>query len=147
MIEDDEVQVFPSQLDPSLTVVIIYPGSTKYEQVLPQFQKAGHAFILHQSKMIVVDGAAVNESWFTMDHLTVIQAHEIGHYRAGHAKNAHAQGDINIEKEADWLGYKLLSDMSHSAADLHREEYQARYNSDPDEDSVELEEKLGKFIY
>lgn len=147
MIEDDDVQVFPSQLDSSLTVVIVYPESTKYEQVLPQFQKSGHAFILHQAKMMVVDGAAVNESWFTMDHLMVIQAHELGHYRAGHAVDAHAQGNINIEKEADWLGYQLLVDAGHSAASLHKEEYQARYGSDPDEDSNEFEEKLGKFVH
>ena len=147
MIEHEGTQIFPSPLDNTLQVVIIYPESEKYETVVQQFQKSGHAFLLHDANLMVVDGAAVEESWFTMDHLLVIQAHELGHYRAGHGKSAHAMGDVDIEMEADWMGYKLLlSKGESSAADLHREEYQSRYGTDPEEDSEKFEEKLGKFV-
>ena len=147
MIEHGGTQIFHSPLDNTLQVVVIYPESEKYEMVVQQFQESGHAFLLHDANLMVVDGAAVEESWFTMDHLLVIQAHELGHYRAGHGKSAHAKGDVDIEMEADWLGYRLLiSKGERTAAELHREEYQSRYGSDPEEDSVKFEEKLGKFV-
>ena len=145
MIEDDDIQIFSSQLDPELTVMIVYPGSTRYSTIEPQFRKSGHGFILHEAKAIMIDGSVVEEDWFTIDHLMVIQAHEIGHYRAEHAINENA--GIDIEKEADWLGYKLLSSLEYeSAAQLHKEEYRERYGTDPDHDSVKFKEKLGKLI-
>lgn len=148
MIKDDEIHIFPCQLDPSLTTMIVYPGSSKYEKLKDQFQESGHAFILHQLKMIVIDGAVVIEPWFTIDHLMVIQAHELAHFRAGHAIEENIQDHINIEKEADWLGRMLLKSHGHSSAfDLHTEEYVERYETNPDLDSVMFEKKLGKFIH
>ena len=147
MIEHEGTQLFHSPLDNSLQVVIVYPESEKYEMVLKQFHESGHAVLLHEANLMVVDGAAVLEPWFTMDHLLVIQAHELGHYRAGHSKTAHQAAELEIEMEADWLGYKLLIAKGEvSAADLHREEYQSRYGTDPEDDSEKFEEKLGQFI-
>ena len=146
MIEEDNIQIFPSQLDSDLVVMIVYPESSKYDEISHQFQKSGHAFILHEAKTIAIDGAVVNESWFTIDHLMVIQAHEVGHYRAGHALLAH--DNINIEKEADWIGCQLLSTSNYaSAARLHKEEYFERYGTDPELDSIEFKEKLEKFVH
>ena len=83
---------------------------------------------------MVVDGAALGEEWFTPDHLTVIQAHELGHKLAGHV-GLSDHSNPHMEKEADWLGYKILRNRGiDSAADLHEEEYEARYGSRPDED-------------
>ena len=148
MVEDDNIQMFLSHLDPGLTVMIIYPESTKYKEVIPQFQRSGHAFILHEAKTMVVDGAIVNEPWFTIEHLMVIQAHELGHYRAEHAINAHMQEGVDIENEADWLGCMLLKEKGyHDALILHEEEYECRYNSTPQEDSKKFKEKLGKFVH
>ena len=147
MIEHEGTQVFFSPLDDTLQVVIVYPESEKYEMASQQFQSSGHAFLLHDMKTVVIDGTAVLESWFTMDHLLVIQAHELGHYRAGHSMQAHLAGSIEIEMEADWIGYKLLlSKGETTAADLHREEYQFRYGNFPEADSEKFNEKLGQFI-
>lgn len=147
MAKDEELNVFPSHLDSNIIVVIVYPGTKKYESLRSQFQKSGHAFIIHPIKTIVIDGSVVNEPWFTMDHLMVIQAHEIAHFRAGHAILDYDEESVNIEKEADWLGHKILHHHDNpSAAALHKEEYILRYDSSPDGDVV-LEEKLRKFVY
>ena len=124
--------VFPSDLDPSMNVVVIYPEDDRYEEVAPIFNQKGHAFLANESIM-VVDGAALGESWFTTDHLAVIQAHELGHKRAGHVGIPN-HNDPVMEKEADWIGYNILKNRGMSAASLHKEEYEARYGSLPQED-------------
>ena len=128
--------VFTSNINPNLTVTVIFPESDKYSMLSPQFEKSGHAFLLHDQNMLVVDGAVVNEEWFTMDHLLVIEAHEIGHWLAGHGKDVHTEGrDENVEREADWLGYNLLlaRDDHRAASQLHREEYLMRYGEYPEQ--------------
>lgn len=43
--------------------------------------------------------------------------------------------DLELEREADWLGYRILRHRGFSdAADLHEDEYEARYGSLPDSD-------------
>jgi hypothetical protein len=98
-----------------------------------QFQLSGHAFLLHEHHAIIVDGAIVLKEWFTSDHLSVIQAHEIGHYMAGHGSVTNETREAhNIEQEADWLGYFLLKNKKmFSAAKLHEEEYVLRYGIPP----------------
>ena len=127
--------IFDSDIYPGLTVAIIYPESERYDILEQQFEQSGHAFLLHDHNMMVVDGGAVGQSWFTEDHLKVIQAHEAAHYMAGHGKDVHLKGrDEKIEREADWLGYNLLIRKGHaSAAKLHSEEYESRYNAQPEE--------------
>ena len=146
----DSEQVYQSEIFPKLTVVIIYPESERYALLSKQFEKSGHAFLLRDHDMMVVDGDAVGQSWFTPDHLLVIQAHEAGHYMAGHAGDAHAARDEAIEREADWLGYNLLKRKGEtSAADLHSQEYEARYDAPPgdhDELMAHLQKHLGESI-
>jgi len=142
----DSEQVYQSEILPELTVVIIYPESERYALLSKQFEKSGHAFLLHDHNMMVVDGGAVGQSWFTPDHLLVIQAHEAGHYMAGHAGDAHAARDEAIEREADWLGYNLLKQKGEtSAADIHSQEYEARYDAPP-ADHNELMAHLQKHL-
>ena len=147
MSKDKSELVFPSPLDPTLNVAIVYPESDKYEMLVPHFDRAGHAFLMHDLDLMVVDGGAVGESWFSEDHLLVIQAHELGHYRAGHSKSQQTNHrDEKLEREADWVGYNLLrSKGMNSAADLHREEYNARYGDFP-EAHDELFSNLKKFV-
>lgn len=133
---DDSELVYQSEVFPQITVVVIYPESERYELLSQQFEKSGHAFLLRDHDMMVVDGAAVGQSWFTPDHLLVIQAHEAGHYMAGHTQYAHDHRDEVLEREADWLGYNLLKIQNRTnAAKLHREEYKARYGSLPEENN------------
>ena len=132
---DSEPIVFTNDLDPSMNVIIVYPEDPRYDQVAPVFDQKGHAFLAREDIM-VVDGAALSEPWFTEDHLTVIQAHEFGHKLAGHQKNERAaHNDPQLEREADWLGFNILRHRGmHSAADLHEEEYRSRYGSLPGQD-------------
>ena len=133
MVDDSEL-VYQSEVFPQITVVVIYPESERYELLSQQFEKSGHAFLLRDHDMMVVDGAAVGQSWFTPDHLLVIQAHEAGHYMARHTQYAHDNRDEVLEREADWLGYNLLKIQNRTnAAKLHREEYKVRYGSLPEE--------------
>ena len=127
--------VFPSDLDPGLTVAIIYPESPKYETVQQMFASRGHAFLLHDQRIMVVDGAAVDQDWFSEAHLLVIQAHELGHDLAGHGKNYSEGWDPNIEREADWLCHGILQNRGlTAAASLHAAEYFERYGTYPEED-------------
>jgi len=146
----DAETVYESEIFPQLTVAIIYPESAQYELLSQQFKKSGHAFLLRDHDMIVVDGGAVGQSWFTPDHLLVIQAHEAGHYMAGHRQDAHASRDEALEREADWLGYNLLKQKGEtSAADIHSQEYEARYDAPPadhDELMTHLKKHLGESI-
>lgn len=129
-----EPVVFKSDLDPSMHVVVVYPENERYPEVAPVFKQKGHAF-LADTNIMVVDGEALGEPWFTQDHLTVIQAHELGHKLAGHV-GLSSHDNPEMEREADWLGYNILKNRGiTSAADLHEEEYQARYGSLPDADS------------
>jgi hypothetical protein len=134
---------FPSDLDSRFTVAIIFPESDKYCMVTPLFSVMGHAFLLHERNMIVVDGGTVESDWFTGDHLLVIQAHEIGHQIANHAHFLSKGQNDDEEREADWLGYHLLLHKGfESAAELHKEEYMSRYHSDPSSDLSTMSEKL-----
>jgi len=146
MMNKDEEFVFSSPLDKSLNVAIVYPGSSKYEMLSPHFERAGHAFLLHDLKLVVIDGSAINEDWFSEDHLLVIQAHELGHFLADHSKiDQIDHRDEGIEREADWIGFNLLSSRGYkSASDLHRDEYKERYGNFPEADN-ELFLNLKKF--
>jgi len=139
-----EPVVFKSDLDPSMSVIVIYPESERYAEVLPIFEQKGHAFLANENIM-VVDGKALGESWFTTDHLTVIQAHELGHKLAGHVGLSN-HDNPHMEKEADWLGFNILKTRSQiSAAKLHEEEYYARYSTMPEDDD-HLMKHLEEFI-
>ena len=147
MTTTQDMLVFESPLDKKMQVVIVYPAAENYPLLEAQFKTSGHAFLLHDLSMIVIDGAVVNESWFTIDHLLVIQAHELGHFLAGHGKNPQIKEYLEIEREADWLGCMLLKKRGyHDASILHEQEYYDRYSSTPVGDSKKFEEKLGQFI-
>ena len=139
--------IFESPLSEELQVMIVYPEAENYSIFKSQFETSGHAFLLHYLKTIVIDGTVVNEPWFTVDHLMVIQAHELGHYLAGHSKSSQVKEYLEIEREADWLGCMLLKEKGyHDASILHKEEYECRYNSTPQDDSKRFEEKLVQLI-
>jgi hypothetical protein len=134
-------------LGSELTALIVYPSSENYESVKRQFNISGHAFLIHEEKMIVVDGTTVSEDWFTEDHLQIIFAHELGHFLACHATMGPGQARTNIEREADFLGIKILKERgSHAAHVLHLQEYQLRYGSSFKEDSDLLNKKIGHLV-
>jgi len=143
--DNNEAIIFDSHLDPDIQVIIAYPNFANYAMLKPQFLKSGSAFLLHDLRIIMVDGKVVDEPWFTFEHLLVIQAHEIGHFLAGHAMSSEFLHDI--EKEADWLGCMLLLNRGFKdAASLHEQEYYSRYNTTPYDDDKLYRERLGQLI-
>ena len=133
--DEKDVHVFTNDLDPTMTVMVIYPENPRYPDVVPLFDQKGHGFLAND-RLMVVDGDTLDQDWFTADHLYVMQAHELGHKLAGHLKGARqGHSDEKIEREADWLGYNILQQRGiNSAAALHQVEDQARYGSLPKDD-------------
>lgn len=145
LISDDILSI-GTFLQSDLSAVIVYPSSPNYQNIQPQFEKSGHAFLLYEQKMVVIDGAVVSEEWFTLDHMYVILAHELAHYRAKHAIAGPLVCDI--EREADWLGYMILKEhKKNTSANLHAEEYYARYNFQIEDDHSLMYDKLKKYIF
>lgn len=128
----EKIQSYSSHIDKDFQVLIVYPESILYNEIKPQFEISGHAFLIHERKMIIIDGSVVEEEWFTKDHLLVIEAHEVGHYIAEHSVCVHGKTLIEMEREADWAGYQILKSTGRkSAASLHRDEFKERYGTFP----------------
>ena len=139
--------LYSNVLGSDLSLFIVYPDTNFYEVIKPQFDTSGHAFLLHAHKMIVVDGSLISEEWFTKEHMLVIAAHELAHYRAEHAV-CDADDPADVEREADWLGSMILKEHGLiNAHDLHNEEYQNRYGSTVQADDELFRIKLGKLIF
>lgn len=133
-------------LNSNLNAVIVFPLSENYDMLSPQFEKSGHAFLLHEQKTVVIDGDVVQEEWFTPEHLDVILAHELAHYRADHAKSGYVVCDV--EKEADWLGCMILRHHGRpDSASLHDETYQERYGTTVDCDREQMHDFLKEYIF
>jgi hypothetical protein len=126
---------FHAMFDPSIKVIIVFPESPSYQSLEKLFADKTHAFLMQDKKLLVIDGKAVSEPWFTKDHLRVIEAHEVAHNMAGHGSRHHSGRDETEEREADYIGYHLLMDAGlDSAATLHRMEYESRYGNFPEND-------------
>ena len=120
----DDEQVFVHPFDPRLTVVILYPTSPQYTAASKLFRShMTHAFLLFDKRLVALDGAVVEQDWFTTDHFDVIMAHELAHFLLKHRERSR-----NNERQADWLGIKLLlGNDRRTAADLLVKLYKKRY--------------------
>jgi len=129
----DSEHIFMNDLDPTMPVIILYPNSPKYEFFKDYFKNT-HAFNWLEKNVMFVDGHAVEQGWFTEDHLLVMQAHEYGHKVAGHIEKQQVDHrDPVLEREADWVGYNILKNRGYdSAAGLHETEFEIRYGVKPD---------------
>ena len=128
--------VFHAIFDNRIKVIVIFPESPSYELLNDIFTKETHAFLLQDKNIIVINGQTVLEPWFTIDHLRMIEAHEVGHYLADHDPTPDNTRNEIEEKEADYIGHYLLikSNLS-SAIILHRSEYRSRYGNYPEDDT------------
>jgi len=157
-MSDDQTRfLLDSKFDDRVSILIVYPEDPQYSEISGMFESRGHAFFYHEAKMIVMDGAAISQSWFTEDHLDVVHAHELGHFYANHTS-----GSEEDERQADWIGIQILQHhmrkgaVSRTAIDLHFDEFVERYGIDPHEldehyqdvfsDSSEISKFLGKQI-
>ena len=115
------MMIFECPMDESVTVIIPEKSDLEYKQVQKEFKGGSHAFTVLgiEDHIIIIDGEAVKEDWFTDDHLLIIMAHELGHLAA----------DTDDEQTADQTGFDIL--IEHGAPDsaisLYTMEIQARY--------------------
>lgn len=114
------MKVFECPFDKEVSVIIIYGDDAEYEQLAPHFEE-NIAFtpLGSELSLIVIDGKATEEEWFSDEHLLVVMAHEMGHIRNNSVD----------EMDADLTGFDLLADsgLSESAVSLYALEIQARY--------------------
>lgn len=135
-----EDSVWKSEIDPSWTILVVWPHDEIYATAEKLFDKLGTAFADMNSKTVFIDGAQVKDQNLTDDHLLAIEAHEISHSLLGHAESDRsANYDERQEQEADWLAIRLLDQMGHGvAASLLEERFQNMYNhSSNDLDNTE----------
>tara|TARA_R110002060_G_scaffold15376_4_gene21439 strand:- start:2458 stop:2889 length:432 start_codon:yes stop_codon:yes gene_type:complete len=134
--EDDSSELaFHSLFDPLVKVVIVYSGSIAYDGMQDNFKLQGVAFLIHDKKVIIVDGEVVKNEWFKPHHLQVIDAHEIGHLLI----STYDTSKKNVEKCADYVGYNLVKDRKlDDAITLYHEEYLSRYGCYPEDDDKDL---------
>ena len=111
-------------------VSIVYKDNVIYDGCKKLFEKFGLAYASLENNFIFIDGEAIIEQHLTQDHITAIEAHEIGHFISDH------KGLINksleeMEQEADWAGYQiLLKYKKKKAAALLAQRFKESYDVD-----------------
>jgi len=107
------MKVQKSKIDDSWMVFVIEPSDGNYDVHEKLFEEFGIAYALLENKIIFIDGKRFEEQRLTQHHQLAIEAHEIGHFISDH------KGLINksleeMEKEADWAAYRILTDMKRT---------------------------------
>jgi hypothetical protein len=129
--------VWRSEIDPSWTILVLWPEDELYGNVAKIFDQLGTAFADLSSKTVFIDGVQVESQNLTQDHLLAIEAHEISHSLLNHhGSNRLAKYDERQEREADWLAIRILDQLGFGKASTLLEE---RYQNYYDESSSELE--------
>ena len=127
--ESSEPAAWTSELDPDWTVFAIWPTDESYEKFKPIFSSMGIAFADTNSKTIFVDGSAIDRENLTKDHILAIEAHEIAHDLLSHrASDRDSEYDERQEREADWLGIRILDMVGHvTASNILEKRYLEQY--------------------
>jgi hypothetical protein len=103
-----------SYFDKQWEVVFIHEDDYSYKLFGPLFKIYGIALSILTEKIILIDYKQIKN--YTEDHIFAIEAHELGHFIAGHADKKLNESD---EIEADVIGtYILLQNNKKIAANL-----------------------------
>ena len=122
------MKVNKSKIDDNWMVFISETTDGNYSIHESLFEKFGAAYADLENKIIVIDGKYVVENKLTQNHLLAIEAHEVGHFISDH------KGSINksleqMEREADWAAFRILTEMEKSkASSLIAERFESTYN-------------------
>ena len=147
----DQVAAFQSKIDPAWTVIVLWPTDSGYAELSKVFDHLGIAFGDLLNRTIYVDGVQLEEANLTQDHLLAIEAHEIAHGILEHASSNRdfAEYDERQEREADWLGIRILDELGHqTAAQILEDRYLDHY-SESSEDLIgteKLESALQRYF-
>jgi hypothetical protein len=134
LVESQEEAVWKSEIDPEWTVFVLFSNDDLYDKVSGIFDQFGLAFAELESKLIFIDGEHVREQNLTDDHILAVEAHEISHHILNHKSGAYSDRQ---EREADWLGIRLLDQMGYGKASSILEK---RYSDQYGESSNSLDE-------
>ena len=142
------MKVSKSKIDDSWMIFVVESSDGNYEMHEKLFNEFGIAYAVLDNKMIIVDGKKFEEEKLTQNHLLAIEAHEIGHFLSDH------KGLINksleeMEKEADWAAYHILTDMEkNKAAALIATRFKDAYEQEVTEYEIKpsVRLKIEKFI-
>ena len=111
-------------------VSIVYKDNVRYDGCKKLFEKFGLAYASLENSFIFIDGEAIIEQHLTQDHITAIEAHEIGHFISDHKGLINKSLD-EMEQEADWAGYQiLLKYKKKKAAALIAKRFKDTYDVD-----------------
>lgn len=137
----DASSVWKSEIDPTWTILLLWPEDELYGTVAKIFDWLGTAFADLNSKTVYIDGVQVDSQNLTEDHILAIEAHEISHSLLNHNESDRlSQYDERQEREADWLAIRILDQLGFGKASVLLEE---RYTNYYDESSSELENTDG----
>lgn len=147
----DEIAAWQCSIDPAWKMVALWPTDPGYSNIAEIFDYLGIAFGDLISKTIYVDGVQLEQQNLTHDHLLAIEAHEISHSILNHnsSNREFAEYDERQEREADWMGVRILDQMGYSAAaQILEDRYEDHYGeSSEDLDNIErLESQLGDYL-
>lgn len=82
------------------------------------FKDCGHAFSIINDKVIVIDGEATKQDWFSKAHFLIIQAHETGHIKS----------QSSDELTADKIGLSLVKSLcDKETIALYKRLFETRY--------------------
>lgn len=104
---EQSIYLYPSQFDPQINVMVIFPENEKYEDLQPFFDEYGFGFIAPEESLVIINGGILGDEK-DMDVLRFIEAHELGHFILGH--NTRNPED---EMDADLFAYILLGEKGY----------------------------------
>jgi Zn-dependent protease with chaperone function len=147
----NEIAAWQCSIDPAWKMVALWPTDSGYDAIANIFDHLGIAFGDLRSKTIYVDGVQLEEQGLTNDHLLAIEAHEISHGILNHHSSNRelAEYDERQEREADWMGVRILDAMGYQeAAQILEDRYENHYGESSEElDQTEkLESQLRDYI-
>ena len=147
----EEITAWQSSIDPDWKMLALWPTDPGYEDVAKIFDHLGIAFGDLSSKTIYVDGVQLEEQNLTTDHLLAIEAHEISHGILDHQSSNRelAEYDERQEREADWMGVRILDALNYQmAAQILEDRYENHYGESSEElaNTEKLESQLRDYL-
>lgn len=147
----DEIAAWQCSIDPAWKMVALWPTDPGYSNIAEIFDYLGIAFGDLISKTIYVDGVQLEQQNLTHDHLLAIEAHEISHSILNHnsSNREFAEYDERQEREADWMGVRILDQLGYAkAAQILEDRYEDHYGESSEDlnNTDKLESQLRDYL-
>ena len=111
-MENENIVIYPSQFDPSIQVMVIFPGHENYDGLKPLFDELGFGFVAPEENLVIINGDILgSEDNLDIDILRFIEAHELAHVMLKHTTR-----NPDDEKDADLYAFILLGGKNYDTA-------------------------------